>query len=133
MSGIGCLTSHATIFQSYVTAYTCRCAGGLKKKFDLWSGSQRYRHFVGFFNVSVQAPTRGQPRPIEKPSYLVSFYVMLGIRRVHSRLNPWSPRENSVEKQNRSTEGCSKLKRSKENIIFWYKPPPPPPVRTPGV
>ena len=32
----------------YVTAH--RCAGGLKKKLDLRSGSQRHRHFVGFFN-----------------------------------------------------------------------------------
>ena len=37
-----------------------KCAGGLKK-FDLRSGSQRHRYFVGFFNVPVQAPTRGQP------------------------------------------------------------------------
>ena len=43
----------------YVTAH--RCAGGLKKKFDLQSGSQRHRHFVGFFNVPVQAPTRDHP------------------------------------------------------------------------
>ena len=43
----------------YVTAH--RCAGGLKKKFDLRSGSQRHRHFVGFFNVPVQAPTRDHP------------------------------------------------------------------------
>ena len=35
------------------------CAGGLKK-FDLRSGSKRHRHFVGLFNVPVQAPTRGQ-------------------------------------------------------------------------
>ena len=40
----------------YVTAH--RCAGGLKKKFDLRSGSQSHRHFVGLFNVPVQAPTR---------------------------------------------------------------------------
>ena len=43
----------------YVTAH--RCAGGLKKKLDLRSGSQRNRHFVGFFNVPVQAPTRDHP------------------------------------------------------------------------
>ena len=43
----------------YVTAH--RCAGGLKKKLDLRSGSQHYRHFVGFFNLPVLAPTRGQP------------------------------------------------------------------------
>ena len=43
----------------YVTAH--RCAGGLKKKLDLRSGSQRHRHFVGFFNVPVLAPTQDQP------------------------------------------------------------------------
>ena len=43
----------------YVTAH--RCAGGLKKKLDLRSGSQRHRHFVGIFNVPVQAPTRDHP------------------------------------------------------------------------
>ena len=30
-----------------------RCAGGLKKKLYLRSGSQRHRHFAGFFNVPV--------------------------------------------------------------------------------
>ena len=43
----------------YVTAH--RCAGGLKKKLNLRSGSQRHRHFVGFFNVPVQTPTRDHP------------------------------------------------------------------------
>ena len=43
----------------HVTAH--RCAGGLKKKLDLRSGSQRHRHFVGFFNVPVLAPTRDHP------------------------------------------------------------------------
>ena len=43
----------------YVTAN--RCAGGQKKKMDLRSGSQRHRHFVGFFNVPVLAPTRDHP------------------------------------------------------------------------
>ena len=43
----------------YVTAH--RYAGGLKKKLDLRSGSQRHRHFVGFFDVPVQAPTRDHP------------------------------------------------------------------------
>ena len=43
----------------YVTAH--RCAGGLKKKLNLWSGSQRHRHFAGFFNVPVQEPTRDHP------------------------------------------------------------------------
>ena len=44
-----CFTSHATIFQSYMWRH--RCAGGLKKKLYLRSGSQRHRHFAGFFNV----------------------------------------------------------------------------------
>ena len=43
----------------YVTAH--RCAGGLKKKCDLRSGSIRHRHFVGFLNVPVLAPTRDHP------------------------------------------------------------------------
>ena len=58
----------------YVTAH--RCAGGLKNKFDLRLGSQRHRHFVWFFNVPVQPPTRGHPfyGYSEKPSHLVAFY-----------------------------------------------------------
>ena len=60
---IGFLTSQSTIFQSYMWRHIqkrCRCAGGLKK-LDLRSGSQRHRHFVGFFSVPVLAPTRDQP------------------------------------------------------------------------
>ena len=57
----------------YVTAQ--RCAGRLKKKLYLRSGSKRYRHFAGFFNLPVQGPTRGHPfytviqrnRPNESP------------------------------------------------------------------
>ena len=53
----------------YVTAH--RCADGLKK-LDLRSGSKRHRHFIGFFNVPVQAPTRDHPLdqptdPVELP------------------------------------------------------------------
>ena len=62
----------------YVTAH--RCAGGLKKLY-LRSGSHRHRHFVGFFNVSVQAPTRGHPflhGCSEKPPHLVAFYDHAG-------------------------------------------------------
>ena len=68
-----------------------RCAGGLKKKLDLRSGSQRHRHFVGFFNVPVLAPTRDHPffyGDSDTPPQLVAFYDRLGIRRTHSRLNP---------------------------------------------
>ena len=77
---------------TYVTAHIC--AGGLKKKLDLRSGSQRHRHFVGFFNSPVLAPPRDHPfytvilthRPIKSP-----FTIKLGIRRTHSRLNPPRP------------------------------------------
>ena len=40
----------------YVAAH--RCAGGLKKKLYRRSGSQCHRHFVGFFNVPVQTPSK---------------------------------------------------------------------------
>ena len=81
----------------YVTAH--RCAGGLKKKLNLRSGSQRHRHFAGFFNVPVQTPTRDHPfytvipthRPIKSP-----FTITLGIRRTHSRLNPPGPHGGNV-------------------------------------
>ena len=43
----------------YVTAH--RYAGGLKKKSDLRSSSQRHRHLAGFFNVPVLSPTRDHP------------------------------------------------------------------------
>ena len=75
----------------YVTVH--RCAGGLKKKMDLRSGSQHHRHFVEFFNVPVLAPTRGHPFYTAVPrncrvSHLVAFYDTLWIRRTHSRLYP---------------------------------------------
>ena len=46
-----CFTSHATMFQSNMWRH--RCAGGLKTKLYLRSGSQRHRHFAGFFNMPV--------------------------------------------------------------------------------
>ena len=45
----------------------------LNKEFTyLRSGSKRHRHFIGFFNVPVEAPTRGHPLdlptdPVELP------------------------------------------------------------------
>ena len=66
----------------HVTAH--RCAGGLKKKLDLRLGSYAIDiHFVGFFNVSVQATSwanlftvipRNQP-------ILVAFYDTHGDRK----------------------------------------------------
>ena len=49
----------------FTTTPAHRCAGGLKKKLDLRSDSKRLRHFVGFFNVPVQALTLD--KPIFKP------------------------------------------------------------------
>ena len=57
-------------------------------------GLPRHRHFVGFFNVPVQAPTRGQPFYTvilrNRPIYF-AFTIMLGIRRTNSQLNPPGP------------------------------------------
>ena len=52
--------------------------------------SQRHRHFVEFFNVPVQAPTRGHPfkRLFREIAHLVIFYGHAGIRRAHSRFIP---------------------------------------------
>ena len=58
----------------HVTAH--RCAGGLKK-LDLRSGFQCHRHFVGFFNVPVLAPTRDHPFYTVTPN-LVAFYDHAG-------------------------------------------------------
>ena len=65
---------------------TYRCAGGLRKKLDLRSGSKRHRHFVGFFNTDT-GPTFLYVYS-KKPPLLVAFNDTLGIRRTHSRLNP---------------------------------------------
>ena len=59
--GEGNLLFNVTINDiSFIPVTAHRCAGGMKKLY-LRSGSQRHRHFVGFFNVLVQAPTRDQP------------------------------------------------------------------------
>ena len=84
----------------YVTAN--RCAGGLKKKKDLRSGSQHQR-FVGFFKITYPSKHRYGGilfiRLFRETSHLVAFYDKLGIRRTHSRLKP---------------PGSSRGKRSKE-------------------
>ena len=41
--------------------FTYICAGRLKRKWKLWSGSNRHSYFVVFFSVSVQALNRDQP------------------------------------------------------------------------
>ena len=79
----------------YVTAH--RCAGGLKKKLNLRSGSQRHRHFVGFFNVPVQAPTRDppfygyseKPRPLSYRDLSInSFWIFHSIPFLSGRQSP---------------------------------------------
>ena len=60
---------------SVISMTAHRCAGGLKRTLDLRSGSQRHRHFAGFFNVPVQTPTRDQP-----------FYTVIPTHRTISRL-----------------------------------------------
>ena len=67
-----------------------RCAGGLKKKLYLRSGSQRHRHFAGFFNVPIlhRHGTNLFLQWFRHTSPLVAFYDTLGIRRMYSRLKP---------------------------------------------
>ena len=45
----------------FVTAHGC--AGGLKKKLNLWSGFQCDRHFIGFLLCPSKAPARGNTFP----------------------------------------------------------------------
>ena len=56
-----------------VTAHTC--AGRLKKNFGptCTVGLPHHRHFVWFFNMPVQAPTRDQPFYVysEKPAHFI--------------------------------------------------------------
>ena len=68
----------------YMTAHIC--AGG-PKKLDLRSGFQRHRHFVGFFEVPVLAPTRDQPLYTLIPTHRL-LRTRWGYGGAHSRLNP---------------------------------------------
>ena len=51
-----------------------RCAGRLKKKLYLRSGTQRHRHFAGFFNVSV-LHRHGTTLFIRWFGYTAPFYI----------------------------------------------------------
>ena len=90
----------------YVTAH--RCAGGPTV------GLPRHRHFVGFFNVPVLAPTRDHPfytvipthRPIQSP-----FTITLGIRRTHYRLNTPGPQG-----------GLRSICRACKQVILYNEP-----------
>ena len=70
-----CLTSHTTIFQLYTWRH--RCAGGLKKKLYIRSGSQRHRHLAGFFYVPVLHRHRAPPYYMVEGSYEIRFAAPL--------------------------------------------------------
>ena len=59
----------------YVTAQMCRRTEAEEIGPTVGLPTPSYRHFVGFFNVPVQAPTRGYPLDgyFEKPPHLVAF------------------------------------------------------------
>ena len=48
-----------------------------KKKFDLQSDSQRHKNFVRFFNLPVQASTRGHPFYTVNPLFINSLWRAL--------------------------------------------------------
>ena len=98
----------------YVAAH--RCAGGLKKKLDLRSGSQRHRHFVGFFNAPVLAPTR------DHPFYMVIRHTAPFSGILRSRvgygghildLTPWALVGAQVSKKSKSVIGSRSVKGQK--------------------
>ena len=93
----------------YVTAH--RCAGGLKKKLGLRSGSQCHRHFVGFFNVPVQAPTQDQPFYTVIPTHRLNkspFTTRLGYGGHILDLNPGPSRGLVVSNGNLYPIDCPK-------------------------
>ena len=94
----------------YVTAH--RCAGGLKKKLDLRSGSQRHRHFVGFFNVPVLAPTRDHPFCTVIPNRTFP-YVYIKVLTCSNSGRPPTPCFHNYF-----------TKSTLVNSIFWHFPNP---------
>ena len=96
----------------------CRCRGFCHRTesdlflFLLRSGSQRHRHFVGFF--SARPSTDTGPTFLygdsDTPPQLVAFYDTLGIRRTHSRLNPQALTEDSFSHQTRAR--CRRAEQS---------------------
>ena len=58
---IGCLTSQLTIFQSYMWRHIDVQADWRRSWTYGRAPNAIYRHFVGFFNVPVLAPTRDHP------------------------------------------------------------------------
>ena len=72
---------HNQRYNSHTCVHIDVQADCMKKKLDLLSGSQRHRNFGEFFNVPVQAPTRGKPftviprfAPFQSP-----FTTLMGI------------------------------------------------------
>ena len=78
----------------------CRYAGGLKKKVGSTVGLPRHRHFVGFFNVPAQAPTRhGPPIQRNRPISSVAFHdAHGGTEDLFSSYTPGSPRGHVLQK-----------------------------------
>ena len=71
------------ILKNYAVMTDLRRGSILCRRTEVRSGSQRHRHFVGFFNVPVLAPTRDQPFytviPTHRPICLAAFPVLLHV------------------------------------------------------
>ena len=77
-----------------------RCAGRLKTKLYLRSGSEFDRNFVGFFNVPVRGPTRGHPfiRLFRETAQFSRLVRHVGVWRTYSHLKPpASPRGSRLK------------------------------------
>ena len=105
-----CFTSHATIFQSYMWRH--RCAGGLKKLY-LRSGSQRHRHFAGFFNVPVlyRHGTTVLCGDSDTSPHLVAFTTRWGYGGRILDLNPRRPHGGHQTVQTKTA------KREKDDLV----------------
>ena len=88
-------------------------------KLDLRSGSQRHRHFVGYFNVRARRSTDTGPTFLygdsDTPPQLVAFHDTLRIRRTHPRLSPraltgiWKKWNDAIGGKGRDlTQSCDK-------------------------
>ena len=69
---------------------THSCSGRQKKKLNIRSVSQRHRHFIGFFNMPIPAPTRATLLWLfrENAPFQLPFTMRMRIQRTYSRLKP---------------------------------------------
>ena len=76
------------ILAIYLNGTAHRCAGGLKKKVNLRSGSQCHRHFVGFLTCPFKHRHGATLfiRLFRETAPFSRLLRPLGIRRTHSRL-----------------------------------------------